>query len=59
MADLGGRGIDVSEPFHFGAEGQAPGLDPERRDYGSYASFSDPDGNGWLLQEVKERAPGR
>ena len=59
LADLGGRGIDVSEPFHFGAEGQAPGLDPERRDYGSYASFSDPDGNGWLLQEVKERAPGR
>jgi catechol 2,3-dioxygenase-like lactoylglutathione lyase family enzyme len=59
LADLGGRGIDVSEPFHFGAEGQSPGLDPERRDYGSYASFSDPDGNGWLLQEVKERAPGR
>jgi catechol 2,3-dioxygenase-like lactoylglutathione lyase family enzyme len=59
LADLGGRGIDVSEPFHFGAEGQSPGLDPERRDYASYASFSDPDGNGWLLQEVKERAPGR
>ena len=59
VADFGGRGIDVSEPFHFGAEGQAPGLDPERRDYGSFASFSDPDGNGWLLQEVTERAPGR
>ena len=58
-ADLLERGIEVSEPFHFGAEGQTPGLDPERRDYGSYASFSDPDGNGWLVQEVKTRAPGR
>ena len=53
LADLEGRGIDVSEPFHFGPQGQAPGLDPERRDYGSFASFSDPDGNGFLLQEVR------
>jgi hypothetical protein len=59
LAELAGRGVEVSEPFHFGAEGQTPGLDPERRDYGSYASFSDPDGNGWLVQEVKTRAPGR
>ena len=42
----------MSEPFHFGPEGQAPGLDPNRADYGSFASFSDPDGNGWLVQEV-------
>jgi catechol 2,3-dioxygenase-like lactoylglutathione lyase family enzyme len=46
------RGVEVSEPFHFGPEGQAPGLDPNRADYGSFASFSDPDGNGWLVQEV-------
>ena len=52
LAELAERGIEVSEPFHFGAEGQTPGLDPERQSYGSYASFSDPDGNGWLLQEV-------
>jgi catechol 2,3-dioxygenase-like lactoylglutathione lyase family enzyme len=50
-ADLVGRGVDVSEPFHFGAEGQTPGLHPERADYGTYLSFSDPDGNGWLVQE--------
>jgi catechol 2,3-dioxygenase-like lactoylglutathione lyase family enzyme len=58
-ADLVDKGVDVSEPFHFGPEGQTPGVNPERQDYGSFASFSDPDGNGWLLQEVKERAPGR
>ena len=58
-ADLVGRGVEVSEPFHFGAEGQTPGVDPERGDYGTFASFSDPDGNGWLLQEVRQAAPGR
>jgi catechol 2,3-dioxygenase-like lactoylglutathione lyase family enzyme len=47
------RGVEVSEPFHFGPEGQTPGLHPERADYGTYLSFSDPDGNGWLVQEVK------
>jgi catechol 2,3-dioxygenase-like lactoylglutathione lyase family enzyme len=57
--ELAGRGVDVSEPFHFGAEGQTPGLHPERADYGTFASFADPDGNGWLLQEVRRRAPGR
>jgi predicted enzyme related to lactoylglutathione lyase len=50
-ADLVERGIDVSDFFHFGPEGQEQGLDPQRQDYGSFASFSDPDGNGWLLQE--------
>jgi catechol 2,3-dioxygenase-like lactoylglutathione lyase family enzyme len=49
--ELTAKGVDVSEPFHFGAEGQTPGLHPERADYGTFASFSDPDGNGWLLQE--------
>jgi catechol 2,3-dioxygenase-like lactoylglutathione lyase family enzyme len=58
-AELAGRGVEVSEPFHFGAEGQTPGLHPERVDYGTYLSFRDPDGNGWLVQEVRERAPGR
>ena len=58
-AELVDRGVDVSEPFHFGADGQTPGLHPERADYGTYLSFSDPDGNGWLIQEVKRRAPGR
>jgi predicted enzyme related to lactoylglutathione lyase len=53
------RGVDVSEPFHFGPEGQATGVHPERADYGTFASFADPDGNGWLLQEVRQRAPGR
>lgn len=57
-ADLAGRGVDVSEPFHFGAEGQAPGVHPDRIDYGTYLSFSDPDGNDWLVQEVKYSAPG-
>jgi catechol 2,3-dioxygenase-like lactoylglutathione lyase family enzyme len=57
--ELVGKGVEVSEPFHFGAEGQRPGLDPDRQDYCSFVSFSDPDGNGWLLQEVRQRAPGR
>jgi catechol 2,3-dioxygenase-like lactoylglutathione lyase family enzyme len=50
------RGVHVSEPFHFGPEGQTPGVDPARRDYGSYVSVSDPDGNGWLIQEVNHPA---
>jgi catechol 2,3-dioxygenase-like lactoylglutathione lyase family enzyme len=52
-SELAGRGVDIGEPFHFGPEGQTPGLHPERADYGSYLSFKDPDGNGWLIQEVK------
>ena len=58
------RGAAVGEIFHF-ADGPGPfggpvnGLAPDRGSYGSYATFSDPDGNGWLLQEVTARFPGR
>jgi catechol 2,3-dioxygenase-like lactoylglutathione lyase family enzyme len=45
--------------FVAGTEARAPGPDPQRRSYASYASFRDPDGNRWLLQEIKERLPGR
>jgi hypothetical protein len=62
--DLMRRGVEVSEIFHFAAGpapfgGQVGGLAPERQSYGSYAAFSDPDGNLWLLQEVTTRFPGR
>jgi hypothetical protein len=46
------------EVFHL-AGGRVPGPDPEGRSYQTYASFSDPDGNGWQLQEIKARLPGR
>jgi catechol 2,3-dioxygenase-like lactoylglutathione lyase family enzyme len=52
-------GIQVSEFFHLGPDGPVSGLDPERRSYYSLASFSDPDGNSWLLQELTTRLPGR
>jgi catechol 2,3-dioxygenase-like lactoylglutathione lyase family enzyme len=52
-------GIEVGEFFHIGPAGRANGLDPERGTYHSRASFSDPDGNSWLLQEVTARLPGR
>jgi len=52
LNDLKDRGVDVSEPFHFGPDGEAPGLDPQRQPYGSFATFADPDGNTWLVQEV-------
>jgi len=55
-AELVGRGVEVSEPFHFTDSGRTPGVDPERRDYGTFATFDDPDGNGWLLQEVRRAA---
>jgi catechol 2,3-dioxygenase-like lactoylglutathione lyase family enzyme len=65
-AELIGRGADVSEVFHVegglsvsGTKGRVPGPDPQGRSYFSYASFSDPDGNGWILQEIKTRLPGR
>ena len=45
--------------FYARTEARAPGPDPQRRSYASYASFSDPDGNRWMLQEIKERLPGR
>ena len=56
--DLVRRGIEVSGLFHLDG-GPVPGPDPEGRSYQTYASFSDPDGNGWLLQEIKTRLPGR
>jgi catechol 2,3-dioxygenase-like lactoylglutathione lyase family enzyme len=60
------RGIEISEPFHdaggvfhrAGAKGLVSGPSPQRKSYASYASFSDPDGNGWLLQEVTVRLTG-
>jgi catechol 2,3-dioxygenase-like lactoylglutathione lyase family enzyme len=57
--DLISRGVEVSELFHRDESGLAPGPDPQRRSYFTYAAFRDPDGNGWLLQEIKERLPGR
>lgn len=60
-AELIAKGADVSEPFHFaGIRGpRLPGADPDRGTYRSYAEFSDPDGNTWLLQEITTRFPGR
>jgi catechol 2,3-dioxygenase-like lactoylglutathione lyase family enzyme len=49
--ELRARGVEVSGIRHMEASGWAPGPDPERRDYGSFADFSDPDGNTWVLQE--------
>jgi catechol 2,3-dioxygenase-like lactoylglutathione lyase family enzyme len=57
--DLISRGVEVSDFFHLGPDGSGPGLDRERRTYQSYATFSDPDGNGWLLQEITTRLPDR
>jgi catechol 2,3-dioxygenase-like lactoylglutathione lyase family enzyme len=54
------RGADVGEIWHLEpGKGPLPGLDPERRSYFSRASFADPDGNRWVLQEITERLPGR
>ena len=66
-AELAGRGAKVTEVFHFEGNlirvseksGRLPGPDPQRGSYFSFASFSDPDGNTWLLQEVTTRLPGR
>ena len=60
-AELAGHGVAVSETFHRAGPGQPPitGRDPEGRSYSSFATFSDPDGNSWLLQEVTQRLPGR
>jgi catechol 2,3-dioxygenase-like lactoylglutathione lyase family enzyme len=65
--ELLSKGVDVSDIFHeasgvfhgTGTAGRVAGPDPDRTDYSSFASFSDPDGNGWVLQEVKTRVPGR
>ena len=65
-SQLIGQGADVSEAFHFegglhvtGTNGRVPGPDPQGHSYRTWASFSDPDGNSWLLQEIKTRLPGR
>jgi len=66
-ADLVARGVDISEIFHdadgvfhhSGTANRVSGPHPEHADYSSFASFSDPDGNGWVLQEIKKRLPGR
>jgi catechol 2,3-dioxygenase-like lactoylglutathione lyase family enzyme len=52
-ADFLERGIEVSDFFHFGPGGQEPGPHPEREDYGSFVSFTDPDDNNWLVQEKR------
>ena len=65
-AELVDRGVEVSEVFHdaggvfrhAGGEARAPGAAPDHKSYGSFASFSDPDGNSWFLQEVTTRLPG-
>jgi catechol 2,3-dioxygenase-like lactoylglutathione lyase family enzyme len=66
-ADLVERGVEVSAPFHdatgifhhAGEAGRVDGPAPAHADYGSFVAFSDPDGNGWLMQEIKTRLPGR
>jgi catechol 2,3-dioxygenase-like lactoylglutathione lyase family enzyme len=61
-ADLVARGVDVSDIWHgppFPVEARQPGIDPERTSYGSFCSFTDPDGNLWIVQEVTTRHPGR
>jgi catechol 2,3-dioxygenase-like lactoylglutathione lyase family enzyme len=59
-ADLISRGVEVSEVWHTDPDqGRVSGPDPQRRSYASRASFADPDGNQWQLQEITERLPGR
>jgi len=64
-AELVRRGVSVSEVFHFDGllrvdgKGRVPGVDPEHRPYRSWVSFTDPDGNGWMVQEITARLPGR
>jgi catechol 2,3-dioxygenase-like lactoylglutathione lyase family enzyme len=58
-AELTGRGVEASEIFHFGPSGQTPGHDPQRASYGSFVSFADPDGNGWMVQEVRSGGAAR
>ena len=56
---MAAAGIQVNEVYHTGASGKASGLDPERHSYRSFASFQDPDGNRWILQEITSRLAGR
>jgi catechol 2,3-dioxygenase-like lactoylglutathione lyase family enzyme len=62
--ELIARGVNVTEVYHgpgspFFPQARVPGPDPDRASYNSYASFEDPDGNGWTLQEITTRLPGR
>jgi catechol 2,3-dioxygenase-like lactoylglutathione lyase family enzyme len=57
-AELAARGMDVGDVEHFEAGIRMPGPDPERRDYGSFIFFNDPDGNSWAVQEVRGNEPG-
>ena len=57
--ELAAAGVEVTEVFHNGPDGRVSGPDPEHGSYRSFASFSDPDGNSWLLQEITARLPGR
>lgn len=56
-AELKRRGVDATDVFHFDGANQISGPDPERLDYNSFITFSDPDGNGWLVQEVRRTSP--
>jgi catechol 2,3-dioxygenase-like lactoylglutathione lyase family enzyme len=56
--DLIAKGVEVGDLYHLDG-GPKPGPDPDRRSYNTYAEFSDPDGNGFVLQEIRERLPGR
>jgi predicted enzyme related to lactoylglutathione lyase len=60
-AELVSRGAKVSEVFHreLGSQEKLPGPDPKHTSYASFATFSDPDGNVWVLQEIRQRLPGR
>jgi catechol 2,3-dioxygenase-like lactoylglutathione lyase family enzyme len=55
-AQLVARGVEVSEISHFDAGGRKPGVDPERREFGSFVFFNDPDGNSWAVQQISSRA---
>jgi catechol 2,3-dioxygenase-like lactoylglutathione lyase family enzyme len=56
-AELVGRGVEVGEVRHMTPQGWAPGPDPKHADYASFADFADPDGNTWVLQEVRRGTP--
>jgi catechol 2,3-dioxygenase-like lactoylglutathione lyase family enzyme len=59
LDQMAAAGITINEVYHVGANGKASGVDPERHSYRSFASFQDPDGNRWMMQEVTTRLPGR
>ncbi len=55
--ELTGRGVEMSEPFHFSSAGErGEGLHPERANYGTFCQLDDPDGNTWLIQEARHQA---